>query len=503
MCGIDVHMDPNIGKRLNALGNTLTTLTGEEDIDDIADLNSVNIADLSDEDEVDTMSPTIHTSSDGSSVSGDGHKLTIGQRLVNHLLGLAPPNQRYSVPAEYLCDSEMRGSPQSSQSHLKACRAHSWGNEAVDYRRQGTSSSQPGELRGRKIMKRLVDIRELNEQAKVIDDLKKLGASEGTINQEIQRYQQLESVAVNDIRRDVRKKLRRSSMRAASLKDKWGLGYKPSYSRSKSISASGRPPLKRMERASSRIGETDELPEIRVDAASPGPRVTFNIQDTLKNTVWGSSPQSRSPGEGYFQFPEETELDLLSVTIEGPSHYSSNSEGSCSVFSSPKTTGGFSPSVPFQSEDGRRDDSLSSTSEDSEKDEKDEDRERERFYIYRKPSHTSRKKATGFAAVHQLLTERWPTTPVNRSLSGTATERNIDFELDIRVEIDSGKCVLHPTTLLQEHDDISLRRSYDRSSRSLDQDSPSKKEKISNELCFNYPFNDWQESAILSTDKAQ
>uniref|UniRef100_A0A2K6G670 Bridge-like lipid transfer protein family member 1 n=1 Tax=Propithecus coquereli TaxID=379532 RepID=A0A2K6G670_PROCO len=410
MCGIDVHMDPNIGKRLNALGNTLTTLTGEEDIDDIADLNSVNIADLSDEDEVDTMSPTIHT-------------------------------------------------------------------EAIDYRRQGASSSQPGELRGRKIMKRIVDIRELNEQAKVIDDLKKLGASEGTINQEIQRYQQLESVAVNDIRRDVRKKLRRSSMRAASLKDKWGLGYKPSYSRSKTISASGRPPLKRMERASSRVGETEELPEIRVDAASPGPRVTFNIQDTLKNTVWGSTPQSSCPGEGYFQFPEETELDLLSVTVEGPSHYS-YSEGSCSVFSSPKTPGGFSPGIPFQPEEGRRDDSLSSSSEDSEKDEKDEDHERERFYIYRKPSHTSRKKATGFAAVHQLLTERWPTTPVNRSVSGTATERNIDFELDIRVEIDSGKCVLHPTTLLQEHDDISLRRSYDRSSRSLDQDSPSKKKKF-------------------------
>lgn len=60
MCGIDVHIDPNIGKRLNALGNTLTSLTGEEDIDDIGDLNSVNMADLSDEDEADTMSPTIH-----------------------------------------------------------------------------------------------------------------------------------------------------------------------------------------------------------------------------------------------------------------------------------------------------------------------------------------------------------------------------------------------------------------------------------------------------------
>ncbi|XP_060035101.1 bridge-like lipid transfer protein family member 1 isoform X6 [Erinaceus europaeus] len=478
MCGIDVHMDPNIGKRLNALGNTLTTLTGEEDMDDIADLNLVNIADLSDEDEVDTMSPTIHTSSDGSSVSGDGHKLTFGQRLVNHLLGLTPLHQRHSLPVEYLCGPEAGPPLQASHSHSKACRAHSWGNEAVEYRRQGAPCSQPGDLRGRKVLKRIVDIRELNEQAKVIDDLKKLGASEGTINQEIQRYQQLESVAVNDIRRDVRKKLRRSSMRAASLKDKWGLSYKPSYSRSKSISASGRPPLKRMERASSRVGETEELPETHVEAASPGPRVTFTIQDTLKKTVWGSTSQPSCPREGYFKFPEETELDLLSVTTEGPSHYSTHSEGSCSVFSSPRTPGGFSAGIPFQPDEGRRDDSLSSTSEDSEKEEKDEDHERERFYIYRKPSHTSRRKATGFAAVHQLFTERWPTTPVNRSLSGTATERNIDFELDIRVEIDSGKCVLHPTTLLQEHDDISLRRSYDRSSRSLDQDSPSKKKKF-------------------------
>ncbi|XP_036089345.1 transmembrane protein KIAA1109 homolog isoform X3 [Rousettus aegyptiacus] len=478
MCGIDVHMDPNIGKRLNALGNTLTTLTGEEDIDDIADLNSVNIGDLSDEDEVDTMSPTVHTSSDGSSVSGDGHRLTFGQRLVNHLLGLTPPHQRHSVPAEYLCDPDMGGSPQASQAHSKVCRAHSWGNEPAEYRRPGASCGPPGELRGRKTVKRLVDIRELNEQARVIDDLKKLGASEGTINQEIQRYQQLESVAVNDIRRDVRKKLRRSSMRAASLKDKWGLGYKPSYNRSKTITASGRPPLKRMERASSRVGETEELPEVRVDAASPGPRVTFSIQDTLKNTIWGSTPQSRCPGEGYFQFPEETELDLLSVSVEGPAHCPSASGGPRSAFGPPKTPAVFSPGLAFQPEEGRRDDSLSSSSEDSDKDEKDDDHERERFYIYRKPSHTSRKKATGFAAVHQLFTERWPTAPVTRGLSGTATERNIDFELDIRVEIDSGKCVLHPTTLLQEHDDISLRRSYDRSSRSLDQDSPSKKRKF-------------------------
>uniref|UniRef100_A0A672MMB9 Bridge-like lipid transfer protein family member 1 C-terminal domain-containing protein n=1 Tax=Sinocyclocheilus grahami TaxID=75366 RepID=A0A672MMB9_SINGR len=373
MCGIDVHMDPNIGKRLNALGNTLTSLTGEEDNDDITDLNSVNMADLSDEDESDGMSPPIHM-------------------------------------------------------------------ESVDLRRQAVMSNQIIDARGRKFSKRLVDIRELNEQAKVIDDLKKLGASEGTINQEIQRYQHLESVAVNDIRRDVRKKLRRSSMRAASLKDKWGLGYKPSYnnSRSKSISATGRPPMKRSDRP------RDDLPDIKVDAASPAPRVTFNI-DT---------------------FPEETELDLLSVTIDDPAHYPS-----CSVFSAPGTPAVFSPTIPFQPDDTRRDDLSSTSSEDSDKDDE-FDRDRPHS-CYRRPGGSQRKSS----ALSALFSERWPATPPQRGGLAPPTERNIDFELDVRVEIDSGKCVLHPSTQPPEHEDLAVRRSCEQSSRSLDQESPPKKRK--------------------------
>ena len=34
MCGIDVHLDTNIGKRLSTLGNTLTSLAGEQSHDD-------------------------------------------------------------------------------------------------------------------------------------------------------------------------------------------------------------------------------------------------------------------------------------------------------------------------------------------------------------------------------------------------------------------------------------------------------------------------------------
>ncbi|XP_037098160.1 transmembrane protein KIAA1109 homolog isoform X2 [Syngnathus acus] len=470
MCGIDVHMDPNIGKRLNALGNTLTSMTGEEDVDDITDLNSVNMADLSDEDDGDTMSPTIRMSPE----SQFSPRLTLKKRLVNHILGLSPRPQSVSVPADYLkCPS-----PRLRADSARPQRPLSWACEAVDPRRQMVTGNQATDARVRKFTKRVVDIRELNEQAKVIDDLKKLGASEGTINQEIQRYQQLESVAVNDIRRDVRKKLRRSSMRAASLKDKWGLGYKPSYNRSKSISAAaGRPPLKRTDRQ--RIGDVDDFPDVRVDASSPGPRVTFNIQDTALESAIAPG----SPGD-VFKFPEESELDLLSVTIDEPSshphdrhhlHSSSIIGDHGSVFSAPCTPAVLSPQIPFQHDDMHRDELSSSSSEDSEKD---DDFERERPLSYRRPFQASHKRSSGFSAVSQLFSERWPSTPANRSFGGATTERNIDFELDVRVEIDSGKCVLHQSTQQAEHEEISFRRSCDRSLRSLDQESPPKKKKL-------------------------
>ncbi|XP_036006462.1 transmembrane protein KIAA1109 homolog isoform X1 [Fundulus heteroclitus] len=468
MCGIDVHMDPNIGKRLNALGNTLTSLTGEEDVDDITDLNSVDMGDLSDEDEADTMSPTVHMSSENQF----SPRLTLKRRLVNHILGLSPRPQSVSVPEDCL------HSPTASRTRTQ--RPLSWACENLDPRRQ-MLGNQAVDARGRKVTKRVVDIRELNEQAKVIDDLKKLGASEGTINQEIQRYQQLESVAVQDIRRDVRKKLRRSSMRAASLKDKWGLGYKPSYNRSKSISAAaGRAPLKRVDRQSSKMGDMEDFPEVRVDASSPGPRVTFNIQDPNNYQPLDAADSPVDPAL-VFKFPEESEGELLSVTIDDPSHHHlhlhspSCMEGHPSVFSAPPTPAVFSPAVPFQHYDSRRDDPSSSSSEDSEKE---DEFERERPPSYRRPVQPPLRKPSGFSAVSQMFSERWASTPTNRGFGGPAPEKNIDFELDVRVEIDSGKCVLHTATQQSEHEEISLRRSCDRSLRSLDQDSPPKKKKL-------------------------
>lgn len=62
------------------------------------------------------------------------------------------------------------------------------------------------------------------------------------------------------------------------------------------------------------------------------------------------------------------------------------------------------------------------------------------------------------SALSALFSERWPNTPPQRGGLAPPTERNIDFELDVRVEIDSGKCVLHPSTQPPEHEDLALRR---------------------------------------------
>lgn len=70
---------------------------------------------------------------------------------------------------------------------------------------------------------RLIE-KEMNEQAKIISDLRFLGASQSTIEQEERRLKELETAVFNDFRRDVIKKLRRQSVKAASIKDKLGLG---------------------------------------------------------------------------------------------------------------------------------------------------------------------------------------------------------------------------------------------------------------------------------------
>lgn len=87
------------------------------------------------------------------------------------------------------------------------------------------------------------------------------------------------------------------------------------------------------------------------------------------------------------KFPEETEVDLLSVTVDEPSHlhhhhHHLHSPSLIEGQHSPVTPAVFSPVPPFQHDDMRRDDLSSSSSEDSEKE---DEFERERPPSYRRP----------------------------------------------------------------------------------------------------------------------
>lgn len=162
MCGIDVHLDTNIGKRLSALGNTLTALTGDVDPDD-----------------------------DDTASEDQGKMQTLDVE--------APVRKVNQLPE---------------------------GLPAFVY-----DTSYDAKTRARLIEQ------EMNEQAKIVQDLKQLGATNATIDIEARKLAELEAAVFNDFRQDIMKKLKRQSVKATALKDKLGLGYKPAHIRSKSTGA--------------------------------------------------------------------------------------------------------------------------------------------------------------------------------------------------------------------------------------------------------------------------
>lgn len=86
--------------------------------------------------------------------------------------------------------------------------------------------------------------KEMNEQAKIVQDLKQLGASHSTIETEERKLHELQSAVFNDFRQDILKRLKRQSVKATAIKDKLGLGLKPTHTRSKSTGTA--PPLQQL-----------------------------------------------------------------------------------------------------------------------------------------------------------------------------------------------------------------------------------------------------------------
>ena len=79
---------------------------------------------------------------------------------------------------------------------------------------------------------------EINEQAKIVEDLQKLGASEQTVSLEIRKLEVMQNIASKNFRQDIAEKLKRQKSKASYIKEKLGLGS-GSAGASSSSTASG------------------------------------------------------------------------------------------------------------------------------------------------------------------------------------------------------------------------------------------------------------------------
>ncbi|XP_057320080.1 bridge-like lipid transfer protein family member 1 isoform X4 [Microplitis mediator] len=240
--------------------------------------------------------------------------------------------------------------------------------------------------------------KEMNEQAKIINDLRSLGASHGTIEQEMKRLHELEAMVFKDFRRDMIQKLRRQSVKASGIKGKLGLGNKPNTYRSRSFIVPSPTPEHQLEspedlntdinsansasyESSPRSGPSRSA-SLRVRGLG-GPRVTFSDTHTMcRQSSLPSASSDLSLPEGDLEWPETLDIEGEQVELR-----KKHRDMSCT-----SSYDSMEGNAPLLDSFGREQTSMTSS------------------------PHIAPQKPQ---------------------------EPNIDFELDVKVLINSGKCVLH------------------------------------------------------------
>ncbi|KAH9519850.1 hypothetical protein Btru_071066, partial [Bulinus truncatus] len=334
MKGIDVHLDTDIGKRFTLLGHTLTLLAGEAD-------EGLNIT---------------HASKHGDEVDGvydedddEDADFSSPDTQENSLEDLQQLKRRTSLASDILPEEIF------------------------------SDKFDPKE-RARKIE------REMNEQAKIVQELKECGATEATIEIERKKLEDLQSLLFQDFRRDFLEMLKRKGDKASLIKGKLGLSTKPSTHLKTKPSGS-----RRLTKSSS-----DRQP-----SSSAGKEIY----------------KTRRQSEDFSKIPK--------VSFSG-SHLS--------TYTPPNTPGHFSLS-------------------DDDEDDDDDDNSN--------PFYSNRRDTNELEAIQSSGSDSQPEEgiPHKRKLksedsasigSNKVSEQNIDFELDVKVFIDSGKCVLYSKEAKEE-----------------------------------------------------
>ncbi|KAK3100226.1 hypothetical protein FSP39_016558 [Pinctada imbricata] len=412
MQGIAVHLDTKIGKQLSALGKTLTSLTGDDDND------------FMEEDE-DQRLDSIFSQSD---------------EFINLSPQRRPSQVQDSLPP-YVYDTSMDPKQRF----------------------------------------RLIE-QEMNEQAKLVQDLKQLGASQQTIETESKKLEELKGILFQDFRREVLNKLKnKSESRTSALKDQLGIGNMPtSHLRSKSYGG----PIKEKkthtdidrlaayneELSHSRITSLDmtrTLPakvQFGDTSAYSPPETPDSLTSSTETSHHSDSPShsgrpySESPshcGRSYSESPSHSGRPYPdSPSHSGRPHPDSPSHYGRQNLDSPSHSGRPHPVVR----------NISSTESSTSTDSEEEDGTLKRDSVF-DSSITIPEDYQAHSSKHDTLT---PSVGSGGSSGKGSTEPNVDFELDVKVFIDSGKCVLHPKDNKEEE----VKRNHQKRDKTPTPDSP-------------------------------
>ncbi|KAF4529364.1 hypothetical protein B566_EDAN016813 [Ephemera danica] len=259
--------------------------------------------------------------------------------------------------------------------------------------------------------------KEMNEQAKIINDLRTLGASHSTIEQEMRKLQDLEAVAFKDFRRDMIQKLRRQSVKASSIKGKFGLGSKTNTYKSRSFIVPSPTPENHLESPteetlgtslnSGNSGSFESSPQ-----SGPSRSASIRVKDSLGHRVTFSADTQNVCASRQSSLPSvESDLSLQD----------------------PEWRDDIDPEVELR----------------------------------RKPTLKYDHTDSGLLLEHGgELRHTGGTSPVTHvSMLAKPQEPNIDFELDVKVLISSGKCVLHTKDVARDEEikrKISFKLAVDR-----------------------------------------
>jgi hypothetical protein len=245
---------------------------------------------------------------------------------------------------------------------------------------------------------------EINEQAKTVEDLHKLGASEQTITAEMKKLNELQNIASKNFRQDLVERIRRQKSKASYFKEKFGLGSAAGQAASGSSSSS-----------SHRLGAKSK------SVCIPSP--------TMENPEFLNTDKKKKSTMANIKFPSLDEVEDIEeddiVKDKSPS---------------PQRA------PPFTSQHSTidEDEEGEATAEEEEKSENDKPA------TYEKDLHFPRDAKRINLSPIRFRDQTNVTAASNNTASAAATaaalkaaEPNVDFEFHVNILVNSGKCVLH------------------------------------------------------------